>query len=85
MESSLVFGFGLWGFKFRLLEVLVKWNEKWSMSVNLLNSFIVVLKVISFFMLGELENLSEVMEMFGFGVIVLLEIEEEDDKLLKFF
>ncbi|XP_068696664.1 uro-adherence factor A-like isoform X2 [Montipora foliosa] len=85
LESSSASGFGLWGPKSRLSEALAKRNEKRSMSVNSLNSLIAALKAISSLTPGEPENSSEATEMSGSGVTALPEIEEEDDKLPKFF
>ena len=85
LESSSASGFGLLGPKSRLSEALAKRNEKRSMSVNSLNSLIAALKAISSLTPGEPENSSEATEMSGSGVIALPEIEEEDDKLPKFF
>lgn len=58
-----------------------KWNDKWSVGLNLLDNFIVMLWVISFLSFDEDDNLVEEVRFFGLGLWFVFE-SIVDNKLL---
>lgn len=85
LEKSSTSGAGLWNPRSIFPEVLSKRDDKRSMGGNSLNSLIAALKAISSLTPEESDTSGKDTDISGSGVLVAPEMNEEDDKLPKFF